>query len=108
MIARMLPPAHVAVAVRQPTGDGRAEQQMVDPQTGVAGKGVPEIIPERIDALPRMQGPQRVGPGVSRGDLTPFFAYWGQRAIGSKVWFQYRKHDKIRTFSVEAPIACLR
>ena len=31
---------------------------------GVAGKGVPEIFPERVDPLVGMQRPQRVGPAL--------------------------------------------
>ncbi len=35
---------------------------MIDAPTGVATEGVPEILPEGIDPLTRVQGPQRVGP----------------------------------------------
>jgi len=48
----------------QAAGKGRAQQQMIDAQAGVAGKGVPEIFPERVDPLIGMQGPQRVGPAL--------------------------------------------
>ena len=37
---------------------------MIDAQAGVAGKGVPEIFPERIDPLARIKRPQRVGPAL--------------------------------------------
>ena len=59
MIARMLAAAHVAVhaggnkALRQ----RRAEQKMIDAQTGVADEGVTKILPKRIGALARMQLP---------------------------------------------------
>ena len=33
----------------QAAGKGRAQQEVVDTQPGVAGKGVPEIFPEGID-----------------------------------------------------------
>jgi hypothetical protein len=48
----------------QAAGKGRAQQQVIDAQPGVAGKGVPEIFPERIGPLARMEGPQRVGPAL--------------------------------------------
>ena len=48
----------------QAAGKGRAQQQMIDAQTGVAGKGVPEILPECVDPLTGMQRPQRVGPAL--------------------------------------------
>ena len=56
VIARVFAATHLAIdpgsdkALRQ----RRAQQQMVDAQTGIAGKGVPEIVPESIDALARM------------------------------------------------------
>jgi hypothetical protein len=37
---------------------------MIDAQPGVAGKGIPEIFPEGVDPLARMQRPQRIGPPV--------------------------------------------
>jgi len=37
---------------------------MIDAQTGIASKGVPEILPERVDPLARVQSPQRVGPAL--------------------------------------------
>jgi hypothetical protein len=45
-------------------GNSRAQQQMVDAQTGVAAKGIPEIFPERVDPLIRVKNPQRVGPAL--------------------------------------------
>ena len=37
---------------------------MIDTESGVAREGVPEILPERVDPLIRMQSPQRVGPAL--------------------------------------------
>ena len=37
---------------------------MIDAQTGVASEGIPEILPEGVDPLARMQRPQRVGPAL--------------------------------------------
>ena len=37
---------------------------MVDAQSGVAAISVPEIIPEGIDTLVRMECSQRVGPAL--------------------------------------------
>ena len=52
VVAGLLPAAHVPVdagglqaAARRP----RAQQQMVDAQAGVAGEGVPQIVPEGVD-----------------------------------------------------------
>jgi hypothetical protein len=75
MIARLVAAAHVTVhagcvkTLRQ----WRTEQQMIDAQTGVATEGVPEILPERVDPLIRMQSPQRVGPALrdKGGDRHP-------------------------------------
>jgi hypothetical protein len=41
--------------------DGWAQQQMIDAQSGIAAKSVPEILPERIDPLIRVECPERVG-----------------------------------------------
>jgi hypothetical protein len=35
---------------------------MIDAQSGVAGERIPEIFPEGVDPLARVQRPQRVGP----------------------------------------------
>src|SRR5207248_9452671 len=66
MIARVFATAHLAVhAGRGETlRQGLAEQQMIDAETGVASKGIPEILPEHVDPLTRMQRPQRVGPAL--------------------------------------------
>ena len=41
---------------------GGAQQQMVDAQARVAREGVPEILPEGVDPLIRVQSPQRDRP----------------------------------------------
>jgi hypothetical protein len=33
----------------------RVQKQMIDAQFGVVGKGIPEILPERVDPLPRVR-----------------------------------------------------
>ena len=48
----------------QAAGKGRAQQQVIDAQSGVAGECIPEIFPERVGPLIGMQGPQRVGPAL--------------------------------------------
>ena len=66
MIARVFAAAHLAVdagcgkALRQ----WRAEQKMIDAQTGIASEGIPEILPERVDPLARVQRPQRISPAL--------------------------------------------
>ena len=66
MIARVFAAAHLTVHAggSETLGQGRAEQQMIDAETGVARKGVPEILPEGVDPLIGMQRPQRVGPAL--------------------------------------------
>jgi hypothetical protein len=66
VIARPFAGPHIAVDAggNQVTGEGRAQQQMIDAQPGVAGKGVPKIFPERIDPLIRVEHPQRIGAAL--------------------------------------------
>ena len=66
MIARPFAGPHIAVDAGgdQAAGKGRAQQQMIDAQSGVAAKGFPEILPERVDPLIRVQSAQRVGPAL--------------------------------------------
>jgi hypothetical protein len=54
--------------------NGRAQQQMIDAQPGVAGKGVTEIPPESVDPVIRVQRPQRVGPALL--NKAPIGAAW--------------------------------
>ena len=35
---------------------------MIDAQAGIPLIGIPEVVPEGVDRLVRMDGPQRVGP----------------------------------------------
>jgi beta-glucosidase len=63
VVARLLTRPHLPV---DPAGDqaaskGRAQQEMIDAQTGVAGERIPEIFPEGVDPLARVQCLQRVG-----------------------------------------------
>ena len=66
VIAGLFPSAHIAVdACRfKSLRYRRTEQDMVDAQSCVAAVGVPEIIPEGIDTLVRMECSQRVGPAL--------------------------------------------
>ena len=66
VIARVFPGPHIAVDAgsAQAAGKGWAQQQVIDAQSGVAGKGVPEIFPECVDPLIRVEDPQRVGPAL--------------------------------------------
>src|SRR5436853_542345 len=60
VVARLLPAADMPVdlGVRHPSCELRAQQQMVDPESRIAGIGIPEIIPEGIDRLIRVAGAQ--------------------------------------------------
>jgi serine phosphatase RsbU (regulator of sigma subunit) len=66
MIARVFAAAHLTVHASdsEMLRQCRTEQQMIDAETGVAREGVPELLPERINSLTRMQSPQRVGPAL--------------------------------------------
>jgi hypothetical protein len=66
MIATLRPAANrdVDLRVYQAIGKRRAQQQMVDAQTGVPAKGVPKKIPEGIDSFARMEGAECIGPAL--------------------------------------------
>ena len=67
VITGLFPAANVAVdgcRFEAPRYDG-TEQEMVDAQPRVAAASIPEIIPECIDALVRMERSQRIGPALS-------------------------------------------
>jgi hypothetical protein len=55
----VFPGPHIPVDAggNQAAGNGRAQQQVVDAQAGVAGERVPEIFPERVDPLIGVQFP---------------------------------------------------
>lgn len=54
----------IDLGIDQPIRDRWAQQQMVDPEASIAGVSVPEIIPESIDRLVRVNGAQGVGPAL--------------------------------------------
>ena len=64
VVAGLFPSAHSPIDARglQSLSDGRAQQQMIDPEPGVTGVGVSEIVPERVNALAGVKRSQRVGP----------------------------------------------
>jgi len=66
VIAGMLPaPRHAIDPARgQAAGNRRAQQQAIDPQPGIAGERVPEIFPEGVDPLVRMERAQCIGPAL--------------------------------------------
>ena len=66
MIARVLLAAHVAIdpGILQSLGEQRAQQNMIEPQAGVALPPVPHVVPEGVDALVGMERAQRVGPAL--------------------------------------------
>src|SRR4051794_20260954 len=66
MVARVFAPSHLTIDAgdSETFRQGRAEQKMIDAQTGIASKGVPEILPERVDSLAWVQSPQGVGPAL--------------------------------------------
>ena len=64
MTTRPFARPHIAVDAGrdEAAGNGRAQQQMIDAQPGIAGKRIPEIFPEGVDPLAGMQRAQRVSP----------------------------------------------
>lgn len=64
MIAGLFPPPDVAVdlCIHKPCGQLWTQQKMIDPEPGIAPERVPEIVPEGIDRLARVNGSQCVGP----------------------------------------------
>ena len=77
MIAGMLKAPRRAVdpGRDQAASNRRAQQQMIDAQPGIAGKRVPEILPEGVDPLVRIERAQRVGPPMS-GQPAKGFAHF--------------------------------
>ena len=59
MVARVFAPSHLTIDAgdRETLRQRGAEQKMIDAQTGIASKGVPEILPERVDPLARVHQP---------------------------------------------------
>jgi hypothetical protein len=68
VIAGPFAAAHLAVDTGgdKAAGNRRAQQEMIDAQSGVAGERIPEIFPEGVDPLARVQRPQRIGPALLR------------------------------------------
>src|SRR3954466_11659638 len=66
VVAGLLEGAHVAVHAGgdEAGGEVGAEQEVVDPDAGVAGEGVPEIVPVGVDRLVRVERAQGVGPAL--------------------------------------------
>ena len=46
----------------QLTRDARAQEEVVEPESGIAPVGVPEIVPEGVDSFAGMKLPQCVCP----------------------------------------------
>ena len=66
MVAGLLqrPDVPVHAGGFQPRGELRAQEQVVDADARVAGEGLPEVVPEGVDLLPGMHGPQRIRPAL--------------------------------------------
>ena len=68
MITRLFAAADLTVHARcgETLRQWRADPQVIDAETGIAGKGVPEILPEGVDPLARVQSPERGGPTLAQ------------------------------------------
>lgn len=66
MVARFVPAARAGVDARggEAFGCRFIEQEMVDPNAGIALERLPPIGPEAVDALVGMPMPDRVGPAL--------------------------------------------
>src|SRR5690606_12736950 len=66
MVARLVarPKARVDAGGLEPPDERRTHEQMIDAQPGVAGESVAKVIPERVDALGRMERTQRIRPAL--------------------------------------------
>ena len=54
--------------VREPGGQRRTEEKVIDAQASVAREGVTKVVPEPVDSLVRVKGAQGVRPTLlSRG-----------------------------------------
>ena len=75
VVAGLFARSHVAVDAGrlQPLRRGLVEQEMVDPDAGVAGEGVPPIVPEGVDRLLRDGDGEarRSSPAPAAGDTGP-------------------------------------
>src|ERR1700686_1240247 len=66
MVAGAFLGSHLAVdaGLDQARRNGRAEQQMIEPQSGVARPAVSLVIPERVHRLGRMEIADRIKPAL--------------------------------------------
>jgi hypothetical protein len=66
VIARLFPGSHLVLNTGrlQPTGERRAQQQMIDPEPGIALERIPVIVSEGVDWFIRIKSSQRVGPAL--------------------------------------------
>jgi hypothetical protein len=48
----------------EPAGQRRAQQEVINAQTGIPGKGTPEVIPKCVHACVRMKSAQCIDPAL--------------------------------------------
>jgi hypothetical protein len=78
MIARPLASADIAIdaCTCQPRCQRRTQKEMVDAKARVALECVAQVLPERVDAFPRMRRADGIDPAL-RDQLAKSFAYLG-------------------------------
>ena len=83
VIAALLPAADrdVDLRVNEANAKLRTQQQMIDAQSCVPGKGVAEIIPKRVDSLVRMKRAKGVGPTLVKKAEICGASFWGEQRI---------------------------
>ena len=86
-------------ALEQPRGGLGVEQEVVDAQTGVPLPALAEVIPERVDALLRVQLAQRVGPALREQAPVALAALGLQQRVleprARVVDVEVRRHDVV-------------
>jgi hypothetical protein len=72
VIAGFFPTAHLAcdAARSKAVLQRRAQRQVIDAQPGIAGEGVPEILPKGVDALTRGFRPSRLHQNAPASEAT--------------------------------------
>ena len=64
MVARLFPAADFTIdpGVDEPCRGGGTQEQMIDPQPGVASISISEVVPKGVDTLVRVQLTHGIGP----------------------------------------------
>src|ERR1700691_319950 len=83
MIARFLPAANGPIdsGAAKPWGQRAIQQQVIDSQARIASICISEVIPKRIDSLPRMKRSNRVCPSLLEQLTISSSRLWSKQRI---------------------------